>query len=232
MAGYPCQINAFSVYQLSEIKMSLKLYLLRHGETTYSQTGAYCGEVDAELTAEGQLMAQAFADAYKSIEWADVFVSPMKRAIATAKPLCDTLGLPMQIREGLREISYGAWEDKDLDYVKQHYEQDYIRWMTEPAWNPPTGGETAVQIANRAMAVIAEIEAKHKDGNVLIVSHKATIRIIICSLLGMDIGRYRDRVNAMAASVSVIKFATYGPMLEILGDRHYMPLALQNRAGT
>jgi probable phosphoglycerate mutase len=211
--------------------VSLKLYLLRHGETPYSQEGAYCGTLDAELTPEGHLMAKAFADAYGSIGWTDVYVSPMKRTIATAQPLCDAIGLPMQIRDGLKEINYGAWENKDLDYVKQHYEQDYIRWMTEPAWNPPTGGETSVQIANRAMAVVAEIEAKYSNGNVLIVSHKATLRIIICSLLGMDIGRYRDRVNALAASVSVIKFATYGPMLEVLGDRHYMPAHLRDRAG-
>ena len=41
--------------------MSLKIYFLRHGETTYSDTGAYCGEVDAELTPEGAQMAEAFA---------------------------------------------------------------------------------------------------------------------------------------------------------------------------
>lgn len=212
--------------------MSLKLYLLRHGETPYSQEGAYCGTLDAELTPEGHEMAKAFADAYGSIDWTDVYVSPMKRTIATAQPLCDAIGLPMQIRDGLKEINYGAWEKQDQDYVKQHHEQDYIRWMTEPAWNAPTGGETAVQIANRALAVIAEIDAKYNDGNILIVSHKATIRIIICSLLGMDIGRYRDRVNALAGSVSIIKFATYGPMLEALGDRHYMPQDLRDRTGT
>jgi probable phosphoglycerate mutase len=138
----------------------------------------------------------------------------------------------MQIRDGLKEINYGEWESQDTETIKQLYEQDYIRWMTEPAWNAPTGGETSVQIANRAMAVIAEIESKYKDGNILIVSHKATIRIIICSLLGMDIGRYRDRVNALAGSVSIIKFATYGPMLEALGDRHYMPPQLRERTGT
>src|SRR5450631_550519 len=76
--------------------MSLKIYLLRHGETAYSQRGAYCGALDAELTAEGHQMAQAFADAYRSIPWTDVYVSPMKRAIATAQPLCDAVGLPMQ----------------------------------------------------------------------------------------------------------------------------------------
>jgi broad specificity phosphatase PhoE len=212
--------------------MSLKLYLLRHGETPYSQEGAYCGTLDAELTPEGHEMAQAFADAYSSVNWTDVYVSPMKRTIATAQPLCDAIAKPMQIRDGLKEINYGAWESQDSDYIKQRYEQDYIHWMTEPAWNAPTGGETSVQIANRAMAVIAEIQAKYKDGNILIVSHKATIRIIICSLLGMDIGRYRDRVNALAGSISVIKFATYGPMLEVLGDRHYMPPKLRERTGT
>ena len=212
--------------------MSLKIYLLRHGETEYSQRGAYCGALDAELTVEGQQMAQAFAVAYRSTPWTDVFVSPMKRAIATAQPLCDVLDLPMQMRDGLREISYGAWEDREQEDVRLHYEQDYIRWMTEPAWNPPTGGETAIQIASRALPIITEIESKFKNGNVLVVSHKATIRIILCSLLGIDVGRYRDRINAPAASVSIVKFGSYGPMLEVLGDRSYMPEYLRERSGT
>lgn len=212
--------------------MSLKIYLLRHGETVYSQRGTYCGILDAELTAEGHEMAQAFADAYRTIPWTAVYASPMKRAISTAQPLCDALSLPMQIRDGLREIGYGAWEDRELDYVRQHYEQDYIRWQTDPAWNPPTDGETAIQIAARALPVITEIESTHKDGNVLVVSHKATIRIILCSLLGIDVGRYRDRINAMAAAVSIVKFGAYGPMLEVLGDRSYMAEYLRKRSGT
>jgi broad specificity phosphatase PhoE len=212
--------------------MALKIYLLRHGETTYSQSGAFCGAVDADLTPEGRLMAQFFADAYRSLPWTDVYVSPMKRAIATAQPLCEAAGLDMQIRDGLREISYGEWEDQELDYVRQKYDPDYLRWQTDPAWNPPTGGETAVQISARAMPIISEIESRRKDGNVLVVSHKATIRIILCSLLGIDVGRYRDRINAPAASVSIIKFVTYGPMLEVLGDRSYMPEHLRNRIGT
>ena len=177
-------------------------------------------------------MAQAFAEAYRWIPWMDVYVSQMKRAVATAQPLCDDLGLPMQMRDGLREIAYGAWEDQELDYVRQHYEHDYIRWQTDPAWNPPTGGETAIQIASRALPIITEIESRFKSGNVLVVSNKATIRIILCSLLGIDVGRYRDRINALAASVCVVKFGTYGPMLDVLGDRGYMPEHLRKRGGT
>lgn len=177
-------------------------------------------------------MSHAFANAYGTISWAGVYVSPMKRAIATAKPLCDALGMAMQIKNGLREIVYGDWENRELEYVKQRYEQDYIRWLTEPAWNPPTQGETAVQVASRALPIVAEIQSKYTAGNVLVVSHKATIRIILCSLMGIDLGRYRDRIDAPAASVSIIKFDVHGPMLEILGDRSYLPNALRLPAGT
>ncbi|WP_088890624.1 histidine phosphatase family protein [Leptolyngbya ohadii] len=212
--------------------MSLKLYFLRHGETPYSQNGGYCGELDPDLTTEGHLMAAAFAEAYQNMDWKALYVSPMKRTIATARPLSEAIGLEMQLRDGLKEIRYGKWEGRTLEEVQAEFHDEYVNWLTEPAWNPPTGGETAVQIASRASLVITEIEETYPDGNVLIVSHKATIRIMLCSLLGIDLGRYRDRINALAGSVSVIKFGKYGPLLEILGDRSYMDKTLRDRPGT
>ncbi|MBM0741278.1 histidine phosphatase family protein [Phormidium sp. CLA17] len=212
--------------------MSLKIYFLRHGETDFSQTGGYCGDLDAELTPEGVEMAKAFADAYKAVPWEAVYVSPMKRTIATAKPLCDAVGVDMQLRPGLKEISYGKWEGQTLAYVKQHFGEDYLRWRGEPAWNPPTGGETSVQIASRASLVLAEIQEKYRDGNVLVVSHKATIRILLCSLLGIELGRYRDRINILTTSVSIVQFNEHGPLLEVLGDRYHIPEHIRNRPGT
>jgi broad specificity phosphatase PhoE len=212
--------------------MSLKIYFLRHGETDFSQTGGYCGDLDAELTPEGLEMANAFANAYKAIPWEAVYVSPMKRTIATAKPLCESIGMDMQIRPGLKEIAYGQWEGQTPDYVKQHFGEDYLRWLAEPAWNPPTSGETSVQIASRSSLVIAEIQEKYRNGNVLVVSHKATIRILLCSLLGIDLGRYRDRINILTTSVSIVKFDERGPLLEVLGDRYHIPEPIRNRPGT
>ena len=212
--------------------MTLKIYFLRHGETPYSRTGGFCGDLDPDLTAVGTQMAQAFADTYAKLAWTAIYVSPMKRTIATAKPLCNAITSEMQLREGLKEIRYGEWEGHTSEDVKQRFGEDYIRWLTEPAWNPPTGGETAVQIANRAMPVITEIEQTHSTGNVLVVSHKATIRIMLCSLLGIDLGRYRDRIGVLAASISIVRFDEHGPLLEVLGDRSYMPAALQALPGT
>jgi broad specificity phosphatase PhoE len=212
--------------------MSLTLYLLRHGETVYSQTGGYCGELDPDLTADGAQMAMDFAAAYGTVPWQAVYVSPMQRTIATATPLCQATGINMDLRAGLKELRYGRWEGQTLAWVKENYAEDYIRWLTEPAWNPPTGGETAVQLASRAVPVIAEIEATFQEGNVLVVAHKATIRIILCSLLGIDLGRYRDRINVLVGSVSVIRFADHGPLLERLGDRAHLSPRLLSLPGT
>jgi broad specificity phosphatase PhoE len=208
--------------------MSLKIYFLRHGETIYSKNGGYCGELDPELTPEGLKMAEIFAEAYSSVSWQGIFVSPMKRTIATAKPLCEAVGMAMQLRDELKELKFGSWEGLTTEEIEEKYPQDYIHWLSEPAWNPPTGGETGVQLANRATKAIAEIESKYSDGNILVVSHKATIRILLCSLLGIDLGRYRDRLNVLVGSVNLVRFDIHGPMLEILGDRSYLPEDLRN----
>ncbi|KAM3099158.1 histidine phosphatase family protein [Phormidesmis sp. 146-35] len=212
--------------------MSLKIYFLRHGQTPFSRENSYCGGLDPDLTPEGVQMAEAFGQAYRSLPWKAIFVSPMKRTIATAKPLCDAIGMEMQLRDGLKEIQYGKWEGETVETVKETFTDDYLAWLTEPAWNPPTAGETAVQVANRSSTVITEIQRQCGSGNVLVVSHKATIRIILCSLLGIDLGRFRVRIGAPVASVSVVKFDANGPLLERLGDRTHLSVELQNLQGT
>jgi broad specificity phosphatase PhoE len=202
--------------------LTLHLYLLRHGETTFSQSGAHCGWIDPDLTADGWEMANQFSQAYQSTDWQMVYSSPMKRTLATAQPLCELIGRPPEIRIGLKEIHYGEWEGKTLKEVRSKYEESYQRWQNEPAWNAPDGGETGLQVANRAMGVVSEITNTHKDGNVLIVTHKATIRIILCNLLGIEQGRYRDRLDVPACSVSILSMGNNGPMLKALGDRHHL----------
>lgn len=177
-------------------------------------------------------MAEAFAKAYQTTPWAAVFVSPMQRTIATAKPLCDAIGIEMQLRDGLKEIQYGKWEGETVETVKKTFTDDYVNWLAEPAWNSPTQGETAVEVANRSSTVITEIQQHYPTGNVLVVSHKATIRIILCSLLGIDLGRFRDRIAVPVASVSVVRFDVHGPLLERLGDRNHLSLELQKLQGT
>jgi broad specificity phosphatase PhoE len=212
--------------------MCLTIYFLRHGETTASRAGGYCGTLDPDLTPEGYQMAEDFAGAYRSLPWAAVFCSPLRRAVASAKPLCEAVGTPMQLREGLREIGYGQWEGQSPESVNREFHDAYVRWLSDPGWNAPTGGERGIDIARRSSLVIEEIERTYSAGNVLVVSHKATIRIMLCALIGIDVGRFRDRISMPVAAVSIVEMGAHGPLLHRLGDRSHLREHLRQRAGT
>ncbi len=80
--------------------------------------------------------------------------------------------------------------------------------------------------------MLEEIEKTYATGNVLIVSHKAATQIMLCSLLGIDVGRFRDRIGMPVASISIVEIAPHGPLLLRLGDRSYLRDHLRKRAGT
>jgi probable phosphoglycerate mutase len=213
--------------------MSLTLYFLRHGQTTLSREDNFCGSgLDPELTREGLEMAQAFATAYRDKPWTAIFSSTLKRSITTAQPLCDALRIPLQQRAELNEIGYGKWEGLTREKVDREYHDDYVSWLADPAWHAPTDGELAVTVAQRGMQVIQEIKERFDNGNVLLVSHKATIRIILCGLLGIDVGRFRYRLVCPVGSVSIVEFTLHGPLLQSLADRSHLSEALRSLPGT
>jgi broad specificity phosphatase PhoE len=211
----------------------LTLYLLRHGQTSFSRANAFCGAaLNPDLTEDGRQMAECFARAYGDTPWEAIFASPLKRTLETAHPLCNVTGMSPQVRDGLKEIGYGKWEGKTTEEVAAEFHDDYIRWTADPAWYPPTDGEAAVSIAHRSLQVVEEIQKVYEDGNVLIVSHKATIRILMCSLLGIDVGRFRYRLACPVGSVSVIEFGKHGPLLKAMADRDHLDERLKHLPGT
>jgi broad specificity phosphatase PhoE len=213
--------------------MSLTIYLLRHGQTALSREDVFCGSgLDPELTADGLLMAQAFAVAYRATPWRAIYTSKLQRGVASAKPISEELGIDIQQRSGLNEIAYGKWEGKTKQAVARDYHDDYVSWLADPAWHAPTDGELAITVAARSLNVIDEIKGNFADGPVLIVSHKATIRIILCSLLGIDVGRFRYRLACPVGSLSKVEFSLAGPLLQTLADRSHLSESLQTLPGT
>jgi probable phosphoglycerate mutase len=213
--------------------MTLTIHLLRHGQTALSRDDVFCGSgLDPELTRQGLQMAEAFAATYRAKPWRAIYSSNLRRGISTAQPLCDELGLRMQVRADLNEISYGKWEGSSKAEVDKHYHHDYVSWLADPAWHAPTEGEQAIAVARRALGVIDEIKQEFDHGNVLIVSHKATIRIILCAVIGIDVSRFRYRLGCPVGSVSVVEFWSEGPLLHTLADRSHLSEALRSLPGT
>jgi probable phosphoglycerate mutase len=213
--------------------MTLTLSLLRHGQTQASQGHLFCGaRNEVELTADGVAMAEAFAAAYRDVRWSGIYCSPQGRARATAAPLAAATGITPEITDDLREIDYGAWEGLTVEETDRRYHDDYVAWTADPAWNPPTGGETAVALAARVARVVEAVKRKHPAGDVLLVSHKATLRVLLCALLGIDVGRFRYRLDCPTASLSVVEFAPHGPLLKVLADRSHLGMRLRELPGT
>lgn len=213
--------------------MNLTLYFLRHGQTELSREDSFCGSgLDPELTPDGLKMAEAFAGAYRSESWQAIYSSSLKRAINTARPLCDAIGIPSQAREGLNEIAYGAWEGLSKEQVEEIYSDDYRSWLDDPSSHAPTAGELATGVAQRALRVVEGIKQDHTGGRALVVSHKATIRIMLCSLLGIDVGQFRYRLGCPVGSVSIVEFTSHGPLLQVLADRTHLGKELRSLPGT
>jgi probable phosphoglycerate mutase len=213
--------------------MSLRVHLLRHGQTAMSRENVFCGRgLDPVLTSEGEAMADAFAGCYADVAWRAVYASPLRRAVQTAAPLAARRGLAIERRDGLAELDYGAWDGRSAEDVDAAHHDEYVRWTADPAWNAPTGGETATALAHRMTAVIEELRCAHTDGDVLVVSHKASIRVLLCALLGVDVGRFRYRFGCPVGSVSVIEFGRHGPLAAAVADRSHLDARLRALPGT
>jgi broad specificity phosphatase PhoE len=213
--------------------MPLRLHLLRHGQTPTSRENVFCGaNLDPELTPDGVAMAQAFADAHASTEWTRIYAGPLQRTQRTAQIIAQRTQVPFETRAAITEIDYGRWDGLSAEVVDQEFHDDYVRWTADPAWNAPTDGETAIALARRMLGVVEEVTRDIENGDVLFVTHKASIRALLCTLLGVDVGRFRFRFACPTGSVSVIEFGRRGPLALSIADRSHLSVALQAAEGT
>jgi probable phosphoglycerate mutase len=211
----------------------LSLYLVRHGQTDASLHNCFAGRIDPPLNATGVAMADALAARYGQEGWAEIVASPLLRTRQTAAPTAKIAGLPVTIDEGLAEIAYGEWDGRPEAEVERVDGERFRAWQAHPGRVAPPGGETGDQIATRALAAVERIRARHPDGGrVLMVSHKATLRVLVCALLGLDVDEFRRRIAQKVCAVSIIDFKSTGPLLQVLGDTSHLPPELRAGDGT
>ncbi len=186
--------------------MTTRLFLVRHGATTLSAEDRFAGATDVDLSDEGRRQASGLAERLADKPISAVFASPMKRTMETASIIAAPHSLTLQVRDGLREISHGRWEGMTRKEVEDSHSVEYREWETDPFTFAPLGGESGVNVLARALPVVRELVATHRDETVLVVSHKATIRLILASLLGFDARGYRDRLDQHPCCLNILDF--------------------------
>jgi broad specificity phosphatase PhoE len=168
-----------------------RLLLVRHGETEWHTENRYAGVSDVQLTARGLRQAEALG------EWAAdrrpdaVVYSPLSRARLTAEPAARALGFTAHVVAGLREVDFGWGEGRTITEMRAERPDLVDAFRADAERGAFPGAEPVADAAKRAVTALRDIADAHPGGQVLVVAHNTLLRIALCEILGIQIGRYR-----------------------------------------
>ena len=186
--------------------MTTRLYLVRHGATPLTAEDKFSGAENVFLSDDGRKQAEHLSRRLADDDIQAIYTSPLDRTMETASIIAKPQKITPAANDGLREISHGHWEGLTRKEVETRHADEYAAWEADPFTFAPKDGESGISVLARALPVIRDVVVKHKDGNVLVVSHKATLRLIISSLLGFDVRGYRDRLDQAPACLNILDF--------------------------
>lgn len=175
---------------------SLRLYLIRHGETEWSLSGQYTGRTDLPLTARGEAAAREVGRRLQKISFGGVLTSPLQRARQTCA--LAGLGPAPEIEPNLEEWSHGDYEGRTPAQIRE----------SNPGWNlfrdGAPHGESPAQIAARVDRLIARLRTL--DGNVALFSHGHLCRVLGARWIGLSVEQAEPLLLTTAA-VSILSYA-------------------------
>jgi broad specificity phosphatase PhoE len=209
--------------------MTTRLFLVRHGATGLSSEDRFSGAEGVDLSDEGRAQARRLGERLHAEGIAAVYSSPYSRAMDTARIVSkEWAATPVSV-EGLREIAHGHWEGLRRQEVEERFAIEYAMWEQDPFTFAPSGGESGVAVLARALPALRSIVNDNQGSKILVVSHKATIRLMLSSLLGIDARGYRDRLDQAPACLNVIDFSDLvRARLMLFNDTsHYTPMPSQ-----
>jgi probable phosphoglycerate mutase len=178
------------------------LLLIRHGENNLVGKRLAGRLPGIHLNQIGRQQAEQIAQALGKAPLKAIYSSPLERAVETAEPLASALDLPVQIAPGLVEVGYGDWQGKTLKQLAR-----YRLWKVvqeKPSEMRFPGGESLVEVQQRAVAEIERIVAAHEEAElVACFSHGDIIRLLLAHFLGMPLDLFQ-RIMTSTASISVV----------------------------
>ncbi len=168
-----------------------KLFLVRHGKSTWNATGQWTGKTDIDLAPEGYIEALKAGEALKGHKIDKVYVSELKRTHQTfdkINEICGPLGLTCVVDKALSERDYGIHTGKNKWQVKEEVGEEEFQNIRR-GWDVKIPqGETLKDVYTRVVPYYEEnIKKDLKEGkNVLVVAHGNTLRALVKHLENLD----------------------------------------------
>ena len=180
---------------------TMRIYLVRHGETEWNKIRRFQGRSNLPLNHEGKKQARALALALKNTSLMAIYTSPLVRELQTARLIKDFHpSAPILEENGFIEMDLGEFDGmKVQDWAKQ-YPDTRKAWNENPASVKMPGGESLGEVQDRASKALERITQLHPpDDTILISSHNFVNLTILCDLLNIPLDRFRELRQENAA---------------------------------
>jgi broad specificity phosphatase PhoE len=199
-----------------------RIILVRHGQTAWNRQDLIRGQVDVPLDDTG--VAQAAATAARiAAEWKPValYSSPLRRAVQTAQPIADRLGLEVRTVGGFSDINFGQWQGLPYPEVHRRWPEMAQTWLTAPHTVTFPGGESLADVQQRSMPALQQVIEQHPDQDAVIVGHTVLNRVLLCAVLGLDNSHYW-RIGQDTCAVNVVEWRAGEFFIDSLNDTCHM----------
>ncbi|MFZ7343992.1 histidine phosphatase family protein [Avibacterium volantium] len=191
------------------MKKQLTFYLVRHGRTVWNEQGLLQGQGDSPLIAEGIEGAMKTGEHLANVPFVAAYSSVLKRAMDTTQYIIGERNIPFFQHKGLNEHFFGSWEGVLVDSIRQSEE---FQQMTKDPANyqaKSNGGETFAELADRAMQAVYDIINVHNEGNILLVSHGHTLRLLLALFDGSTWQNHRENPRVIRLNNTSISIVHY-----------------------
>lgn len=183
----------------------MKLYLVRHGRTTWNEENRIQGSKNPGLSLLGQREARQLARRLKKEKISLIYASDRLRCRKTAQILQKTLHTPLRYEKGLREIDLGAWEGKTPEEVNRQFRDGYQKWLKAPSRVRIPGAESVTRFRKRVLEAFRKLLQQAPEGNIVVVSHGGVISTFLASLLKGSEDAFLLRLRLDNAGISVVR---------------------------
>ena len=200
-----------------------KLYLVRHGRTTWNDEGRVQGHVETPLSTTGLEDVRRLQGRLGAIPFVAAYSSDLGRAVETARDILKAGPLQAQPDPALREVAYGEWEGKTVRELQEGYPSLQARMMSADLSFTFPGGESTEDLMRRVAPFARAIAAAHRDaeGSVLVVGHAGSLRAFLLAVLDMPV-EYFWRFRLSPASVSIVSLYPQGGVLDVWNDTSHL----------
>ncbi len=199
-----------------------RIMLLRHVESEANRAGVGLGRTDSPPTELGLEQLRLTVDALRDETITRVLTSPLSRARNLAEAISASHGVEATTCEGLIELDVGELEGLQWPVVRQRFAEFLGQWRGEESVSAPMpGGESLMDVLERARPLFDELVADPSEGTGLIVTHNFVVKMLVVHALQMPPSEWR-RIDTGLAGITTFRIADGVPAAVRLNDRHHL----------